>query len=258
MPTIHPTALVDPAARLGEGVEIGPYSIVGPQVEIGAGTWIGPHVVIQGATRVGCENRIYQFCSLGEAPQDLHDRGEATRLEIGDRNQIRESVTVHRGSKKGGGLTVVGSDCYIMINTHIAHDCTIGNHTIIANNVALGGHCRIGNWVTLGGATLVHQFCAVGDYAFTGAGSYIARDVPPHLMVTGNPSVPRGLNRVGLKRRGFSDAQIRRLTEVYKILYLRNYDLAEATRQIEALAEGHEEVTLFADFLKQSKRGIIR
>lgn len=254
---IHPTAIVDPSAQLGANVAVGPYSIVGPQVEIGEGTWIGPHVVLNGPTRIGKENKIYQFASVGEAPQDLKYKGEPTTLEIGDRNVIREGVSIHRGTPTGRGTTTVGSDCFFLANSHIGHDCAIGNNVILAN-AALGGHTTIGDFVNMGGGALVHQFCSIGAYAFVGGGSAITRDIPPYLIVNGNPGSPRGLNRVGLKRRGFSDAQIRRLTEAYKILYLRDYDLTEATRQIEALAAEHEEVARFADFLKQSKRGVIR
>ena len=258
MSTIHPTAIIDPTARLGAGVSVGPYSVIGADVEIGDNSWIGPHVVINGPTTIGCDNKIFQFASLGDAPQDLKYAGEPTRLEIGDRNTIRECVTINRGTVSGGGLTRVGSDNLLMAYIHIAHDCRIGNHVIFSNNASLAGHAHVGDYVILSGFTLVHQFCAIGDYAFTGMGSAIAKDVPPYLMISGNPAAPHGLNKVGLKRRGFSDTQIRNLTQVYKILYRQGLSLEEATAQIEEMAKTNEEVVRFAEFLKHSKRSIIR
>jgi UDP-N-acetylglucosamine acyltransferase len=258
MSEIHSTAIIDPSAKISEGVTIGPYSVIGADVEIGANTWIGPHVVINGPTRIGCDNKIYQFASIGEAPQDLKYDGEPTRLEIGDRNTIRECVTINRGTVSGGGLTRIGSDNLLMAYIHIAHDCRIGNHVIFSNNASLAGHAHVGDYVILSGFTLVHQFCAIGDYAFTGMGSAIAKDVPPYLMISGNPAAPHGLNKVGLKRRGFSEGQLRNLTRVYKLLYRQGLSLDEAKRQIAEMAESHEEVKRFADFLEQSKRSIIR
>jgi UDP-N-acetylglucosamine acyltransferase len=184
--------------------------------------------------------------------------GEPTRLEIGDRNTIRECVTINRGTVSGGGLTSVGSDNLLMAYIHIAHDCRIGSHVIFSNNASLAGHAHVGNYVILSGFTLVHQFCSIGDYAFTGMGSAIAKDVPPYLMISGNPAAPHGLNKVGLKRRGFSEEQVRNLTRVYKILYRQGLSLDEAKQQIQEMAEGHEEVKRFADFLEASKRSIIR
>jgi len=258
MSSIHSTAIIDSSAKIGEGVSIGPYSVIGADVEIGANTWIGPHVVINGPTRIGCDNKIHQFASLGDAPQDLKYDGEPTRLEIGDRNTIRECVTINRGTVSGGGLTRVGSDNLLMAYIHIAHDCRIGNHVIFSNNASLAGHAHVGDYVILSGFTLVHQFCAIGDYAFTGMGSAIAKDVPPYLMISGNPAAPHGLNKVGLKRRGFSEEQVRNLTRVYKLLYRQGLSLDEAKLQIAELARTHEEVKRFADFLDQSKRSIIR
>jgi UDP-N-acetylglucosamine acyltransferase len=258
MSDIHSTAIIDPSAKIGEGVVIGPYSVIGADVEIGANSWIGPHVVINGPTTIGSDNKIHQFASIGEAPQDLKYDGEPTRLAIGDRNTIRECVTINRGTASGGGLTRVGSDNLLMAYIHIAHDCQIGNHVIFSNNASLAGHAHVGDYVILSGFTLVHQFCAIGDYAFTGMGSAIAKDVPPYLMISGNPAAPHGLNKVGLKRRGFSDQQIRNLTRVYKILYRQGLSLDEAKQQIAQMATTHEEVRRFTDFLKQSKRSIIR
>lgn len=258
MSGIHATAIVDPSARIGEGVTVGPYSIIGADVEIGDNTWIGPHVVINGPTTIGCENRIHQFASIGDAPQDLKYDGEPTRLEIGDRNTIRECVTINRGTVSGGGLTSVGNDNLLMAYIHIAHDCRIGNHVIFSNNASLAGHVNVGDYVILSGFTLVHQFCAIGDYAFTGMGSAISKDVPPYLMISGNPAAPHGLNKIGLKRRGFSEEQIRTLTRVYKLLYRQGLSLDEARARIGELAQTHEEVERFARFLEQSTRSIIR
>jgi UDP-N-acetylglucosamine acyltransferase len=258
MSTIHPTAIIDPSAKLGAGVSVGPYSVIGADVTIGDNTWIGPHVVINGPTTIGSDNRIHQFASIGEAPQDLKYAGEPTRLEIGDRNTIRECVTINRGTVSGGGLTRVGSDNLLMAYIHIAHDCRIGNHVIFSNNASLAGHAHVGDYVILSGFTLVHQFCAIGDYAFTGMGSAISKDVPPYLMISGNPAAPHGLNKVGLKRRGFSEEQVRNLTRVYKILYRQGLSLEEATAQIGEMAKTNEEVVRFAEFLKNSTRSIIR
>ena len=258
MTTIHPTAVVDPSAQIAEGVTIGPYSIIGSDVEIGKNTWIGPHVVINGPTRIGEENRIYQFASIGEAPQDLKYDDEPTRLEIGDRNTIRESVTINRGTPGGGGLTSIGNDNLMMAYIHIAHDCHVGNNVIFSNNASLAGHVSVGDYCILSGFTLVHQFCSIGSYAFTGMGSAISKDVPPYLIVNGNPSAPHGLNKVGLKRRGFSDEAIRELTQVYKLLYRKGLSLEQAKQQIAAMAEGSEAVRRFSDFLQRSERSIIR
>ncbi len=258
MSDIHSTAIIDPSAKIAEGVSVGAYSVIGADVEIGPNTWIGPHVVINGPTTIGCDNKIHQFASIGDAPQDLKYDGEPTRLEIGDRNTIRECVTINRGTPGGGAITRVGSDNLLMAYIHIAHDCQIGNHVIFSNNASLAGHAHVGDYVILSGFTLVHQFCYIGDYAFTGMGSAIAKDVPPYLMISGNPAAPHGLNKVGLKRRGFSEEQVRNLMRVYKILYRQGLSLDDAKQQIAEMGESHEEVKRFSDFLEQSKRSIIR
>lgn len=255
--SIHPTAVIDPSAKIADGVSIGAYSVIGADVVIGAGTVIAPHVVINGPTTIGKDNRIFQFASIGDAPQDLKYDGEPTRLEIGDRNTIRESVTINRGTPGGGGLTSIGSDNLLMAYIHVAHDCHVGNGVIFSNNTSLAGHVSVGNYVILSGFTLVHQFCSIGDYAFTGMGSAIAKDVPPYLMVSGNPSAPHGLNKVGLKRRGFTEQQIRNLTQAYKLLYRKGLSLEEAKEQIRAM-DSDEAVRRFADFLDKSERSIIR
>jgi UDP-N-acetylglucosamine acyltransferase len=255
---IHSTAIVDPDAELGRNVSVGPYSIIAPHVVIGDDCWIGPHVVINGPTRIGNENRIYQFASIGESPQDLKYAGEATLLEIGDRNTIREYATINRGTVGGGGITRVGNDNFLMAYIHIAHDCTIGNSSVFANNASLAGHVEIGNQVILSGFTLVHQFCSVGDHAFTGMGCAISKDVPPYLIVTGNPGHPHGINSKGLGRRGFSPEAISAIKAAYKILYRSGLSLEEAKRKIKSMADEVEELTIFSHFLRQSKRSIIR
>ncbi len=258
MSDIHSTAIIDPSAKIAAGVSIGAYSVIGADVEIGANTWIGPHVVISGPTRIGCDNKIFQFASVGEDPQDLKYHGEVTRLEIGDRNTIREFATIHRGTVDDSGVTSIGNDNLLMAYIHVAHDCRIGNHVIMSNNASLAGHVHVGDHVILSGFTLVHQFCSIGEHAFSGMGSAISKDVPPYLMISGNPAAPHGLNKVGLKRRGFSDEQIRNLINVYKILYREGLTLEEASKKIAVMAEQSEEVKRFSDFLSSTKRSIIR
>ncbi len=258
MTAIHPTAIIDPSAEIGSGVEIGPYSVIGPDVVIGADCWIGPHVVINGPTTLGRENRIFQFASVGEMPQDLKFAGEETRLEIGDRNTVREFATINRGTGVGGSVTRIGSDNLLMAYIHIAHDCIIGNHVILSNNASLAGHVTVADHAILGGFTLVHQFCAIGEHVFAGMGSAIAKDVPPYLIVTGAPAAPHGLNKVGLKRRGYSDEQLRGLSRAYKLLYRQGLSLDEAKSQLQKMAEESEEIQKFYDFLLQSTRSIIR
>ncbi|HYM47953.1 MAG TPA: acyl-ACP--UDP-N-acetylglucosamine O-acyltransferase, partial [Burkholderiaceae bacterium] len=202
---IHPQAIVHAQARLGANVHVGAFSIIGEDVELGDGTWIGPHVVINGPTRIGRDNKIYQFVSLGEAPQHLAYKGEPTRLEIGDRNVIREHCTLNRATVAGGGVTQVGDDNFIMAYCHVAHDCRVGSKIVFANNSSLAGHVHIGDCAVLGGFTMVHQFCRIGAYCMTAVNTVTFKDVPPYLMVGGNTAVPHGLNLRGLKRRGFSD-----------------------------------------------------
>jgi len=256
--SVHSTAIIDPKAFLAEGVSVGPYAVIGADVEVGEKTWIGPHVVIQGPTVIGKENRIFQFASIGEAPQDKKYSGEATRLEIGDRNIIRESVTINRGTVGGGGLTKVGDDNLFMAYIHIAHDCQVGNGTIFSNNASLAGHVTVGDQVILSGFTLIHQFCSVGAHSFTGMGSAIAKDVPPYMMVSGNPAKPHGINKEGLKRRGFSPQALSALKESYRILYRSGLPLSEARRELGAMAKEHQVVSDLVRFLEQSQRSIIR
>ncbi len=253
---IHPTALVDAGARLGDNVEIGAYSVIGAGVEIGDGTWIGPHVVINGPTRIGRENRIFQFASLGEQPQDKKYAGEPTTLEIGDRNTIREFCTFNRGTVQDAGATRVGNDNWIMAYVHIAHDCQVGNQTIFANNAQLAGHVHVGDWAILGGFTVVHQFVRIGPHSMTAMGPILLQDLPPYVTAAGNPSAPHGINSEGLKRRGFSSEAIAALKRAYKALYRNGLKLEEATAQI--AAEGLDEVKVLSDFLAAPGRGIIR
>jgi UDP-N-acetylglucosamine acyltransferase len=254
---IHPLAIVDPGAKLEKDVQIGAFSIIGAGVEIGSGTWIGPHVVINGSTRIGSENRIYQFSSLGEAPQHLGYKGEPTRLEIGDRNIIREYCTLNRGSAGGGGVTRLGHDNFIMAYCHVAHDCQVGNRTIFANGTSLAGHVRVEDQVIFGGFTMIHQFCRVGAHAMTGISTVTFKDIPPYLLVAGNTAVPHGLNVRGLKRRNFSEQTIEALRQAYKLVYKSGLRLSEATEQLAQMA-ANPEVRHFLDFIKQSERGIVR
>jgi UDP-N-acetylglucosamine acyltransferase len=258
MSAIHPTAIVHPGARLGKDVEIGAYSLVGEHVEIGDGSRVGPHVVINGHTRIGVGNRIFQFCSIGEEPQDKKYAGEPTRLEIGDHNVIREFCTFNIGTAQDTGVTRMGDDNWIMAYVHIAHDCEVGNHTIFANNATLAGHVHIDDYAILGGFTGVHQFCRVGAHVITGIASVVRQDVPPFLTVAGNPLAPHGVNSEGLKRRGFSPEALAGLKRAYKTLYKSGLSLADAQAAIAAEAENLPELKPLADFLAVSGRGIVR
>ena len=255
---IHPTAIVDPGARIGANVAIGPYSIIGPDVEIGDNTEVGPHVVIKGHTRIGRDNHIFQFCSLGEIPQDKKYAGEPTRLEIGDRNTIREFCTFNLGTVQGGGLTSIGDDNWLMAYAHIAHDCHVGNKTIFANGASLAGHVTVDDWVIFGGFTGVHQFCRIGAHVITAASSLVLQDVPPYLMVAGNTAQPYGIHVEGLKRRGFSSEAISELKRAYRTLYKSGLLLEEAKAQLADQARTAPDVQRMVDFLASSKRGIIR
>lgn len=256
--SIHPTAIIDPSAKIGDGVEVGPYSVIGADVEIGEGTWIGPHVVINGPTTIGKDNKIFQFASVGDAPQDKKYADEPTRLVIGDRNVIRECVTINRGTVQDQSLTSVGNDNWIMAYVHIAHDCIVGNNTILANNASLAGHVTIDDYVILGGFTLVHQFCVVGRNAFTAFGSVIGKDVPPYLMVSGHPAQPHGLNTEGLKRNNFSAETITQLKRAYKVIYRSKLPIAEAIEQLDGMVGECDELKPMVDFLRNSQRGIVR
>ncbi|MDR3087808.1 MAG: acyl-ACP--UDP-N-acetylglucosamine O-acyltransferase [Azoarcus sp.] len=256
---IHPTAIVHPDAKIGEGVEIGPYSVIGEHVEIGDGTWIGPHVVIEGRTRIGRENRIFQFSSLGGVPQDKKYAGEPTRLEIGDNNTIREFCTISTGTSQDSGMTRVGDDNWIMAYVHIAHDCQVGSHTIFANGASLAGHVHVGDWVIFGGFSGVHQFVHIGAHSFCGASALLLQDLPPYVTVSGSPAVPYGINSEGLRRRGFSSEAIAAIKRAYRALYRSGLSLEDAREKIAEIAADHIEVQPLADFIvAASGRGLVR
>jgi UDP-N-acetylglucosamine acyltransferase len=255
---IHPTALVSPDASMAADVEIGPYSVIGPGVVIGPGCWIGAHVVIEGPTTLGRDNRVFQFASIGAAPQDLKYKGEPTRLEIGDRNTFRENCTINRGTTKDKLVTRIGDDNLFMAGSHVGHDCVIGSHCVFANYATLGGHVVLGDWVHMGGFAGVHQFCKVGAHAFIANNTAVTRDVPPYVMAVGRPAEPHSVNTEGLKRRGFTPENIGNIKSAYRILYRSGLKLAEAIEQLDALAAEHPEVRPFADFLHVSDRSIVR
>ena len=255
---IDSRAVVSPRAELAAEVQVGPYSVIGPDVVIGRGTVIGPHAVLNGPTRIGCDNHIFQFASIGDAPQDRKYRGEPTRLEIGDRNVFRECCTVNRGTTHDKGVTRIGDDNLFLASSHVAHDCLIGSHVVFANCAAIGGHVEIGDWVQLGGLSAVHQFCKIGPHAFVGGGAIVTRDVPPYVMLAGNPAVPHSVNVEGLKRRGYSAEQIRNVRSAYRILYRSGLKLAQALEQLGALASTQPETAVLVDFIARSTRSLVR
>ncbi|MBV9576680.1 MAG: acyl-ACP--UDP-N-acetylglucosamine O-acyltransferase [Gammaproteobacteria bacterium] len=253
---IDKTAIIDPSAKIAKNVHIGPYSIIGPEVEIGEDTWIGSHVVIAGLTRIGRENKIFQFSSLGEVPQDLKFKGEKTYLEIGDRNIIREFCTFNRGTAQDKVMTRIGNDNLFMAYVHIAHDCEIGNHTIFANNASLAGHVKVEDHVILSGFSGVFQFCRVGAYSFAATNSVIIKDVPPYMKVSGYYAKPFGLNTVGLQRHGFSEQTMIELRRAYKIIYRNGLTIAKALQELQQM--GSEEIQQLIQFIKTSNAGIVR
>ncbi len=254
---IDPRAAIDPTARIADGVTIGPFSVVGPEVEIDEGTWVGPHVVIRGPTRIGRDNRIFQFASVGDEAQDKKFRGETTRLEIGDGNTIRECVTINRGTGDDGGVTRLGDDNWIMAYCHIAHDCQIGSHTVFANNASLAGHVEVADHVILGGYSLVHQFSRLGVRCFLAFGAHVDRDVPPYVIAAGQRAVPRGINIEGLRRLRTPPETARALKRAYKLLYRSGLRTEEARRQLDR-PDAPEPVRQMVEFLRGSRRGIIR
>jgi len=258
MSGIHATAIVASDAVIAAGVEIGPYAIIGPGVEIGDGCRIGAHAVINGPTRLGRDNQVFQFASLGDAPQDKKYAGEPTRLEVGDRNVFREYVTVNRGTTHDRGVTRVGDDNLLMAYSHIAHDCTVGDRCVLANCATLGGHVELGDWVIMAGFAGVHQFCRVGAHAFLANNAAVTRDVPPYVMAVGQPAVPHSVNAEGLKRRGFSPQQIRNIRGAFKILYRSRLKLADAVAQLKALAAEQPELGPLVEFIGQSRRSLVR
>jgi len=262
MTTIHPTAIVDPKAELDPTVEVGPYAIIGPKVRIGARTKIGAHVVVDGNTTIGADNVFHPFSSIGGPPQDKKYAGEDTRLEIGDRNLVREFCTFNCGTVQDRGLTKIGSDNWLLAYVHVAHDCVVGNHTIFSNNAALAGHVHVGDWVIMSGFSAVHQFCKIGAHAFVGMNTSLTQDVPPFVLVSGNPAEPHGINIEGLKRRGFTREQIGDLRNAYKLIYKQGLSLDDAKAAI-AKEEGDkpasaDHLRAMREFLDQSARGIVR
>lgn len=255
---IDPRAIVAPDADIAEGVEIGAFSVIGGGVRIGAGTWVGPHAVINGPTTLGRDNKVFQFASVGDAPQDKKYRGEPTRLEVGDRNVFREFCSINRGTVGGRGVTRIGNDCLFMAYSHVAHDCTVGDHCVMSNCTALAGHVDIGDWVILSGYAGIHQFCKVGAHAFLANNAAVTRDVPPYLLVAGSPAEPKGVNSEGLKRRGFDAAQIANIKAAYRVFYRSGLKLAEAQERLTELAATQPEIRPFVEFLGASERSIIR
>ena len=258
MSLIDPRAIIDPSAKIADGVEVGPWSIVGAGVEIGEGTVIGPHVILKGPTRIGKHNRIYQFSSVGEDTPDLKYKGEPTRLVIGDHNVIREGVTIHRGTVQDRSETTLGDHNLVMAYAHIGHDSVIGNHCILVNNTALAGHVHVGDWAILSGFTLVHQFCHIGAHSFSGMGTAIGKDVPAFVTVFGNPAEARSMNFEGMRRRGFSDEAIHALRRAYKVVYRQNLTVDQAIAELAEPAQQFPEVDLFVKSIQNSARGITR
>ena len=255
---INSTAIIDPSAKIADDVKIGPYSVIGADVEIGPGCEIGSHVVINGPTKIGRNNRIFQFSSIGEEPQDKKYHGETTLLEIGDNNLIRESCTINRGTEQGGGVTRIGSDNWIMAYVHIAHDCLVGDNNIFANNASLAGHVLIDDYVILGGFTLVSQFNYLGSHSFSAMGSVISRNIPPYVLVSGHMAKPVGINAEGLKRRDFSERQIRNIRQAYKLIYRSGMKLEQAQQQLENIEQESAEIDVLVEFLQTQQGGIIR
>ncbi len=255
---IDPTAVIAEDCALAKDIKIGPYTVIGSNVEIGPGTIIGPHVVIQGPTRIGACNRIFQFASVGEDPQDKKYQGERTVLEIGDYNTIREYCTIHRGTVQDRGKTSIGNRNLLMAYTHVAHDCVIGNYVVMANAASLAGHVHLDDHVTLGGFTLVHQFCRIGCHAFSAMGSHINKDIPPFVMVGGQPTRPRGINQIGLERSGMDPDSIRAIRRAYKYLYKSELRLEEAQERIANLAKEADVLQPMLDFLRHRSRSLLR
>lgn len=258
MNKVHSTALVDPAAELADDVEVGPFSIIGSKVRVASGTWIGPHVVLTGRTTIGQNNRIFQFSSLGEEPQDKKYGGEDTELIIGDNNTIREMCTFSRGTVQGGGKTIIGNNNWIMACVHIAHDCILGDNIIMANNTSLAGHVTVGNYAILSGYSLIHQFCSVGEHSLTSFASFVNQSIPPYVTVSGDKAKARGVNTEGLRRRGFTPEQIQQVRRAYKVLYRSGNTLEAARAELTLMAKDSSEIQPLVDFLAGSEKSMIR
>jgi UDP-N-acetylglucosamine acyltransferase len=255
---IDSRAVISPQAHIASDVEIGPFTVIGANVVIGARTWIGPHAVINGPTSIGEDNKIFQFASLGDAPQDKKYKGEPTRLEIGDRNIFREFVTANRGTTHDKGVTHIGNDNLLMAYSHVAHDCFLGDEIVMANCSTLGGHVELGDWVIMGGLSAVHQHTKVGAHAFLAHNAAVTRDVPPYVMAVGRPAVPHSVNSEGLKRRGFTAEQILNIRRAYKLLYRSGLKLNAAIAELEKAAQTQPEIVPFVEFIKISSRSIVR
>lgn len=263
MTQIHPSALVDAQAELAADVVVGPYAVIGPHVRVGEGSSIGAHCVVEGHTTIGRDNRIFQFASIGAAPQDMKYRGEPTRLVIGDRNTFREFVTVNTGTVQDEGVTRVGDDNWVMAYVHIAHDVRMGSHCVLANNATLAGHVHVGDWATVGGLSGVHQFVKIGAHAMIGFQAHVAQDVPPFITADGHPLAARAINLTGLKRRDFSAERIAAIKQMHKLIYRSGLPLADAVVQIGALRDSADpaaqvDIALMLDFLAAATRGIVR
>ena len=255
---IHPSAIIDPGARLGEGVSVGPYAVIGAEVELGEGCVVGPHCVITGPARIGRNNRFYAQCAIGGDPQDKKFAGERTELVIGDGNTFREFVTVNRGTGSGGGVTRIGNDNLILAYVHIAHDCVVGSHTVFSNNATLAGHVTVEDWVIMSGFAGVHQFCRIGEHAFVGMGCLVNGDVPPYVMVADKYAEPRGINAEGLKRRGFDAERIAAIKRAYRAVYMSGKPLAEAKQELAESAQDSGDVRRMLEFIERSERGLLR
>ena len=255
---IHPTAIIAADAIVAPDVQVGPYAVIGSHVELGAGCVIGPHALVHGPTKMGRDNHVFQFASIGEGPQDLSYKGEPTRLEIGDRNIFREYVSVHRGTTKDKGVTRIGSDNMLLAYSHVAHDCVVGSHCVLSNFVGLAGHVEVGDWVIMSAYAGVHQFCKIGAHAFLANNTAATYDIPPYVTAEGRPAAPRIVNEIGLKRRGFTPAQVRNIRNAFRVLYRSKLKLAEATEQLTVLAQTQPEVQPIVVFLQHSQRGIAR
>jgi UDP-N-acetylglucosamine acyltransferase len=255
---IHPTAIIHPTVQLASGVSVGPYTIIGEQVRIGTGTQVGAHVVIERWTEIGSNNQIFQFASVGAAPQDLKYQGEETWLVIGDRNRIREFATLHRGTTDGGGRTQVGSDNLFMAYAHVAHDCQVHNRVVMANAATLAGHVEVEDHAILGGLVAVHQFCRIGCHTMISGGAMIAQDIPPYTIAQGDRAKTIGINLVGLKRRGFPEATIRGIKNAYRLVFRSGLRLEEALERVEGEFGMIPEVRHFTAFIKESQRGVAR
>jgi UDP-N-acetylglucosamine acyltransferase len=258
MARIDPHAVVSAKAQLADDVEVGPFAVIGDGVVIGPRCRIGPHAVVNGPTTLGADNHVFQFASLGDAPQDKKYKGEPTRLEVGDRNVFREYCTVNRGTVTGNGVTRVGNDNMLLAYTHVGHDCTLGDKIVLSNLVMLGGHVELGDWVIMSGYAGAHQFAKIGAHAFIGNNTSVTRDVPPYVLASGHPAEPRAINSEGLKRRGFAPEQIRNIKNAYRVLYRSDLKLEDAVVELTRMAQEHEELRIFVEFIGKTTRSLVR